>query len=128
MNVQQDKFSHHLSLLVKMAQGSALQKRHGACIFSRDKILSLGVNKQVCDWSIHAEIDAVFEAKSSHKTFKGLSFKGLDIFIIRIGKNYALRNSRPCQACISKLKEYKLRKAYYSNEKGEIVYEFIDCM
>lgn len=124
MNVQQDKFSHHLGLLIKMAEGSTLQKRHGACVFSNDKILSLGVNKQVCDWSVHAEIDALFGAK----TTKSPTLKGFDIFIIRIGKNYALRNSRPCQACINKLKEWKLRKAYYSNAEGKIVYEFIDSM
>jgi len=124
MNVKQEKYTRHLNLLTKVASTSTLQHRHGACVFSNNKIISLGVNKQVCNWSIHAEIDALLMAKSTNK----VKFKGLDIFIIRIGKGLDLRNSRPCQSCINKLKECQLRKAYYSNEQGNIVYEFVDCM
>jgi deoxycytidylate deaminase len=101
MNVKETKYTHHLNLLIKIASSSTLQQRHGACLFLKDKIVSLGVNKQVCNWSVHAEIDALLMAKSNTKP----KFKGLDIFIIRIGKGFDLRNSRPCQSCINKLKE-----------------------
>ena len=117
--------------LKKNALNSALHYKHSACILKNNKILSIGNNKyfknisienEIVKLSIHAEIDALF--KNYNK-----NVKGLDILIIRVGdKSCNLKNSRPCNSCIEKLREKGIRKVYYSNDKGNIVYEFIENM
>lgn len=123
------RFEDILHKLKKNALNSSLYYKHSACIFKNDKILTIGNNKyfknlsianKIIKLSIHAEIDAL----SKHK-----SVKGLDILIIRVSdKSNNLKNSRPCNACIDKLKKKGIRKVYYSNDKGNIVYEFIENM
>jgi len=125
------KFENILNKLKKNALNSSLYYKHSACIFKNDKILTIGNNKyfknllianQMIKLSIHAEIDAL--SKHNYK-----NVKGLDILIIRVGdKSNTLKNSRPCNACIEKLKKKGIRKVYYSNDKGNIVYEFIENM
>jgi deoxycytidylate deaminase len=78
-------------------------------------------NDECIHLSIHAEIDALFKLDNRY-------IKGLDIFIIRVNEKSYLKNSRPCNTCIEILKRKGIRKAYYSNEDGEIVYEFIENM
>jgi deoxycytidylate deaminase len=125
------KFQNVIDILKKNALNSALYHKHSACILKNNKILTIGKNKyfknmaldnEIIKLSIHAEIDVLY-----HHSTKNL--KGLDILIIRISdKSYHLKNSRPCNSCIDKLKERGIRKVYYSNDKGEIVYEFIENM
>jgi len=130
MNCSVTKFAEHIELLKICAQKSNLTHKHGACLLRGTNILSLGINRYIKEiifreesikYSIHAEIDALFNADVKY-------VKGMDILIIRIGKSHKLRNSRPCNACIDKLCQKGIRKAYYSNENGEIVYEFLDSM
>jgi cytidine deaminase len=125
------KLENVINILKKNALNSALHHKHSACLLQKDKILTIGKNKyfkNICienkniKLSIHAEIDVLYK-------FHTKNLKGLDILIIRIGeKSYNLRYSRPCNSCIQKLKERGIRKVYYSNEQGEIVYEFIENM
>ena len=70
---------------------------------------------------MHAEI-TVFEKLPRKKV------KGMDILVIRINKNFALKNSRPCNQCIDKLIKFGIRKVFYSNEDGIIVSEFVERM
>lgn len=128
------KFENVINILKKNALNSSLHYKHSACILKNDKILTIGKNKyfkNICienetiKLSIHAEVDALF--KYYNKNFKNV--KGLDILIIRIcDKSCNLKNSRPCNSCIEKLKQKGIRKVYYSNDKGNIVYEFIENM
>lgn len=126
------KFDNIINILKKNALNSALHYKHSACLLNKNKILAIGNNKyfkdilienQLVKLSIHAEIDALYKNKYSK------NIKGLDILIIRISDNSTnLKNSRPCNSCIEKLKQKGIRKVYYSNDNGEIVYEFIDNM
>jgi len=125
------KFENLINTMKKNALNSELHYKHSACILKKGKILTIGKNKyfkniiienQSIKLSIHAEIDVLYK----HST---KNLKGLDILIIRIGENSKeLKNSRPCNSCIEKLRERGIRKVYYSNDKGEIVYEFIENM
>lgn len=129
------KLDEHIKVLRKIADHSALSNKHSACLMKNGKIFSLGFNKYIkrdkinnqdIKITIHAEIDALCKCKLGNKLVKGL-----DILIIRIGncsKTSKLRNSRPCNSCINKLSQRGIRKVYYSNEYGEIVYEFTDNM
>ncbi len=128
--VKEHKIQDAVETLKKSAQNSTLQYKHSAGLLLGNKLVSIGINRyfkeqmfrsQIFRYSIHAEVAALL--KSEYR-----NVKGLDILIIRIGKSAKLANSRPCNACIDKLREKGIRKAYYSNANGEIVYEFIDAM
>lgn len=125
-----DKFFEHVEFLKKVAMNSSLAQRHAACLIKSGKIYGFGFNKclkimilngQPYKITFHAEVDALFNANNK-------SVKGMDILIIRLGGPFGLKNSRPCNACIDKLRRKGIRRAYYSNEQGKIVYEIIDDM
>ena len=122
------KFTNVIDILTKMAMNSALSNKHAACLFRGDEIFSFGVNKyfnakfsnQTFYLGVHAEVDALSCLGSK-------AVKGMDILIIRCNKG-KLQNSRPCNACVTKLQQRGIRKAFYSNSNGEIVYELVDEM
>ncbi len=124
-----NKFSLQIDLLEKMATTSDVTHKHASCLMKGDKVVSVGVNKYfqvkvnqtTMNLSIHAEINAL----ASTRIFQT---KGMDILVIRVSKTLVLRNSRPCNACIDKLKQKGIRNVYYSNSDGDIVYEFVDTM
>lgn len=122
-----DKFVDQVSILTRLATNSAMTHKHAACLMKGGKIVGMGVNKYFqikvnqnpMHISVHAEMDALAGTRS---------FKGMDILIVRVDKSLTLRNSRPCNSCIDKLRQRGIRKAYYSNVDGDIVYEFVDIM
>jgi deoxycytidylate deaminase len=126
------KFEEHIHLLKKIATYSSLTHKHSACLIKGGKICTFGYNRYIktdiinnkcVKYTIHAEIDALC------KVYNKLS-KGMDILIIRIGNEKAnkLKNSRPCNSCIDKLLQRGIRRVYYSDENGDIVYEFLESM
>jgi deoxycytidylate deaminase len=127
------KLDESIEKLKKLATNSPIQYRHGACLLKGNKIYSVGINRYIKEiilnnklikFTVHAEMDALYK-------YDGKNIKGMDILIIRIGKlgdSSKLRNSRPCNSCIEKMAQRGIRKVYYSNEDGDIVYEFIDSM
>jgi deoxycytidylate deaminase len=126
----EDKFYEHLEFLKKVATNSTLTQRHAACLIKRDKIYGFGFNKCLkktilngnpCKITIHAEVDALFNASNK-------SVKGMDILVVRVGGPRGLKNSRPCNSCIDKMRRKGIRRAYYSNGEGKIVYEIIEDM
>ena len=125
------RFEHILEPLKRMALRSCLSQRHGACLFRGNQVYAFGVNKyfrmNVPDYkkmipvTIHAEMDAVFGVQTKYT-------KGMDILTIRVNGHGKMGNSRPCNACIDKLRQKGIRRAYYSNHQGEIVFEYVDRM
>jgi deoxycytidylate deaminase len=117
--------------LIIKAQTSNLNNKHSACLIKNKYVYSFGVNKCVKEvkigshtgfLTIHAEVDAICNLN------KKSPLEGLDIIIIRINKSNVLRNSRPCNACIEKLRKKGIRRAYYSDENGAIICEEINEM
>lgn len=134
IQIAEHKFYDHIDLLKKIAADSTIYYKHAAALIDNDRIYSAGINRFIKTFqiinkdeiqthfrTIHAEI-SVF-SKIPKKTAKGL-----DILVIRINKNFALKNSRPCNHCIDKLKKIGIRKVFYSNEDGKIIGEFIQNM
>lgn len=122
------KFDNHIDSLRRVASHSPLNHKHGACLMKSNKIISMGFNKYIrqdiindklVKFSMHAEIDALCKLDK---------VRGMDILIIRIGNDLKLKNSRPCNSCINKLSSRGIRKVFYSNEYGNIVFEYIDDM
>jgi deoxycytidylate deaminase len=126
----QQKFEDAIEMLKKHASTSVLLHKHSACLIKNGKVFSIGVNKYYDSnaikdksgkLSVHAEISALTGANIKQT-------KGFDILIIRINKSLNLINSRPCNACIEKLRQKGIRKAYYSDCNGNIACEYIDVM
>jgi deoxycytidylate deaminase len=122
------KFDNQIDSLRRVASRSPLNHKHGACLMTGNKIVSIGFNKYIrqdiindklVKFSMHAEMDALCKLDK---------VKGMDILIIRIGNDLKLKNSRPCNSCINKLASRGIRKVFYSNECGNIVFEYIDDM
>ena len=121
-----NKLNDCIETLIDIAyKNCVLRYKHAACLIKGKKVYSFGINQcvynKVLQVSVHAEIDALCKLSSK-------LLKGMDILIIRIGKSSELRNSRPCNSCIDKLQRYGIRKVFYSNDQGDIVYEFVDSM
>lgn len=128
------KLQHVIDFLKQKAITSPLNYKHSACLIHRNKVQCYGINKYMqtrttngyrLNMSVHAEIDALM-------SFKYKNVKGLDLIIIRVCKtkeeNIHLRNSRPCNACIDKLRQCGVRKVYYSGINGEILCEYAESM
>jgi cytidine deaminase len=123
------KFDYVIDNLIKIAYNSALVNKHASCIIKSGRTFSYGVNKYYkvkidnknVNLGIHAEIDAMSNIHSKY-------IKGFDILVIRIGKNCTLKNSRPCNSCIDKMKQKGIHKVYYSTSSGDIVYEIVNDM
>jgi deoxycytidylate deaminase len=120
--------------LKKEACNSPVLHRHSAAVIYKNQIMTSGHNKYIKkvlleggDFghkTMHAELSAALKIKSSIQKMPG----GVDIIVIRINNKMELKNSRPCNNCIEKLKSIGIRRVYYSNEIGEIVREDIDTM
>jgi deoxycytidylate deaminase len=129
MNYPHDKLAHIVDVLKKAAIQSTLTHKHGACLLLGNQMITVGVNKRfsvryqgkTIPLTIHAELDAL---SNVHPRY----LKGMDMVIIRVNKSLQLLNSRPCNACVDKLIQKGIRKVYYSDVNGKIVYEFVDSM
>ena len=119
-----------IPFLKKLATESIVSYKHAAALISNNTIYSFGTNKFLKEIKVnntsyhktkHAEI-TVFEKLPKKR------FTGMDILVIRINKNLVLKNSRPCNQCIDKLIKLGIRKVYYSNDEGNIVWEFVQNM
>ena len=127
----ESKFEEPIKVLKKLAHNSIVRYKHAAGLMSGNIMYSAAINKfsrqvktkenDVYYKTIHAELN-VFEKLSKKK------IKGMDILVIRINNNFALRNSRPCNQCIEKLRKIGIRKVFYSTDDGTIVSEFIEHM
>jgi cytidine deaminase len=107
-----------IDFLIKKTECSNIFYRHSSAIIYNNKILSYGINKVKNGMSIHAEMDAILNSK--------FDVQGLDMIVIRYSNN--IKNSRPCNHCIKNMKKKGIRKVYYSNEKEEIIYEYVEEM
>lgn len=130
------KFLEYITFLKKKAASSDISYKHAAALIDSAHIYSSGVNRFVKTFQIKSketnEIQTHFKTVHAEiNVFSKMpkkSVKGLDILVIRINKQLALKNSRPCNNCIDKLKKIGIRKVFYSNENGNIIGEFINDM
>lgn len=50
----------------------------------------------------------------------------LDLWVVRVKKDGKLGDSRPCWSCISTLKQYGLRRVWYSTAEETIICRSVD--
>lgn len=94
------------------------QHRVGCIIFNKKQIISCGHNYglknrynlhprfQKYKGSIHAEVDAIMNAKKN--------IKGFDLLVVRINKKNEFRLSLPCTECQKYITHVGIRKVFYS--------------
>lgn len=108
--------TRHLSKARDQALLSSCEQRIGSVITFKDKIISLGYNKQKTHPKspspykhIHGEFDAIMKAPK--ELLKGSS---IYVYRITIGNNQGL--SKPCKNCLDFIKKHGIVKIYYSTE------------
>ena len=95
--------------------------RLGSVLVNKNSIISVGNNsykthpllKDRTEWPfLHAEQHAIIR--------RGLdNCEGLDLYVVRILKNFNYAISYPCDVCKQLIKEVGIRNVYYIDEKGE---------
>ena len=128
-------FEDIIPILMKMAMNSQVLHKHAAAIIYDSQVFT-GTNRytrqlklsksmiqpKLIKKTIHAEMDALLNVPKNIKKCKGVI-----VLVIRISKGH-LRNSRPCNNCLNKLKQLGVEKVYYSDENGNIVFERVNLM
>ena len=101
------------------AEKSTYLQRVGCVIFKRTKVVSTGFNSvlkhrkklnpvyQKWPGSVHAEVDAIINAKTD--------LKGCNLLVIRINKQGEFRLAKPCKECQKYIDYVGIRKVYYSD-------------
>lgn len=127
------KSNSFISSLIDVAKKSEMSSRHAAAVLSGKRILAISPNNRGelkhnlpkikkkmknLALSIHAE-ECVL-----HKIQKMNLPRGkLRIFVIRIGAEYELLQSKPCSQCINFMRLSRIKKVTYSNEIGDLITE-----
>lgn len=116
---------------------SSLSHRHAAGIVYKNKLISKGVNAIQAGRSEHAELSAISKfIKRYGTTLKESvilpknvtrSLNKITVIVIRY-HNEKLVLSKPCKHCINLMKKIGIKKIYYSNEKGQVIYDKINSI
>lgn len=98
----------------------------GAVIVKKGKLISAGANSDKSHpvqkrydsergfkthHSCHAEVRAILNSKVNVLT-------GCSIYVYRETKNGTLGKARPCAACIKMLRDYDIKRIFYTTEEG----------
>lgn len=109
----------------KMALLSQYGKfRHGAVLVRHGSVMSAGLNKDkpcsfgsrfrprhLGDATLHAELATILNVPRSQTS-------GADIYVVRVGANEELRNSKPCPMCQAALTFVGVKRVFYSLDSG----------
>lgn len=124
----------HLKLAVDVAMTSPSNKKVGAVLINKNKVISTAVNLDCkshplqARWAkrvglkekiyLHAEMKALIDARSYADT----------IIVVRLGGRggISLRQSRPCKICEAALRYSGIRHIYYSVTDNKFSYEYWD--
>lgn len=102
-----------LERAIKIAHNSTLTQKHSALIIHRGEIIAEGINyggTYISGWyAVHAEVDAINKLKHRSKKF----LKECSILCVRVGCDNT-KMSKPCINCESKIKQYGIKKVYFT--------------
>jgi len=113
----------HIKRLKINQKKSTFPYLHICCIIKGDNVISTGVNSERelysgCTYSCHAETDAIYKLPPNNSK----RIKNIDIIVIRVTQ-LKLKDSKPCSKCLEhmmKIKGYKIKNIYYSDNDGTI--------
>jgi len=116
-----------------IAKGEVNKSEHtfqlGAVVWKGRRILSSGHNNVRGSWKITDEYkdwpDSYCAEKDALLKLSKAETKGAQILVIRVSNSGSLSKSYPCKGCLKMLKDYGIRKIWYVNDIGNIVWEKI---
>lgn len=119
--------------LIEQAQHSNMLHTHSAVVFKNGKPILYGHNETRGFTNIHAEMNVIRKYCNQLGIYSYYNIKKLrrilrkiEILVVRIAATHPtqyLRMSKPCYHCIQQLRYLGIKKIYYSNEMGDIIYE-----
>jgi hypothetical protein len=125
------KFDSLCGRLKIETQKATTSSKLAAAVIQGSKILSLGTStnqknhvhfghkRMKCSLlTVHAEVAALQDLK--HKCHDPRS---IDLVVVRYDNEGNARVSKPCVFCVFYFKELPIRRVYYYNEEGVLVYE-----
>lgn len=125
------KFDSLCGKLKSESEKATTSSKLAAAVFMGRKILSLGTStnnknhvrvgkKQMkCSLlTVHAEVSALQQLK--HKCYESRS---IDLIVVRYDTEGNPCISKPCTHCVTYFQDLPIRRVYYYNEDGELVYE-----
>ena len=121
------KKQRYIELAVRIAgQTEFREYKHGAVLVRGGTVLNTSCNKNKYKaWAnrfrkkqrghatVHAEIGAILGLDRSIT-------EGATIYVVRVGRDGCLRNSKPCPMCEAAMQFVGVKKVVYSNENGDI--------
>lgn len=95
------------------ASKSPCLHKHGCVIIGGGKLLSRGYNhyNNKHGYSCHAEMDTLRKMPKTKR-------RRLKLYVVRVGRNQDVKNSKPCPTCALVLKNNPFRSVIFSNEQG----------
>ena len=115
------RINKFIKIAKKYTEESSHRWRMAAILISGSQIISVGINKKKTHplqkgkhaYSIHAELDCLISAPFN-------KIKGSYIVVCRKLTNGDLALAKPCNECQKLLKEYGIKKVYYSISDSKI--------
>jgi len=121
------KKQRYIELAMRIAgQTEFREYKHGAVLVRGGTVLNTSCNKNKYKaWAnrfrkkqrghatVHAEIGAILGLDRSIT-------EGSTVYVVRVGRDGCLRNSKPCPMCEAAMQFVGVKKVVYSNENGGI--------
>jgi len=107
---------YFFDLAKQEAQKSPMRKsKHGAVLVQGGKVLFKGYNYDFGQkmmhgqYSLHAEVNVILQG-----TRAKLNFKGVNIYVVRLGHDGKLWSSKPCKNCQKLINKCCIDNVFYS--------------
>ena len=113
VKISTDKQKYFLEVAAKTAMKSPMGHKHGAIVVYKGKIIGIGHNYYMANFSIHAEVAALSCIKGKQRHL----LPGCELYVVRIGPdkfNNPLKYSKPCCNCQNAIVKHNIKKAFYS--------------
>lgn len=116
------KIKSNIDVAISQAEKSNHEYyKHGAISILGNKIMTKGYNKSlvkdVIFNSLHAEMSVIQQLKRLRLNEK--ERKKINVVVIRVNKCGELKMSKPCQNCQNIMKDFGIKKCYFSNDLGK---------
>lgn len=117
----------HFNIAKMLAEKSTSRYRLGCVISYKNVILSKGINdmskthplSNAYGNTLHAEINALSKIKYN----KNLKYS--TVYVYRLLKNNKSAYARPCRYCLDKLKQYGIKRIFYTGYNDKLIKEII---